>query len=411
MVGPLGEGWGGDVRVVDMTLLRGRVVLPDDVLPDGVVAVEGDRIVFAGPTSEYAASHPAAPLSDPSGTILPGLVDVHCHGGGGHVVVTTDPDEATAVAAHHRSRGTTTMLASLVTASPETLTAEVKALAPLVHDGTLAGVHLEGPFLSYKRRGAQSPEHLLAPDQALVDGLLSAGDGTVKVMTIAPELPGAPAVMAQLRDAGVRVALGHSDATYDEFRTALESLDGGALVTHLANGMPPLHHREPGPVAAALAAAAEGQATVEVIADGVHVADGFVELVFATASPGHVVLITDAMAAAGMADGDYDLGPRRVSVRDGVARLAATGADDQDSAEPRSIAGGTSHLLDDVQRVATNTQVSLAQAVLAASLTPARLIGLAHEVGSLTTGKRADVLVVDDDLTLQRVMTRGKWLT
>ncbi|MEP6665398.1 MAG: amidohydrolase family protein, partial [Nocardioidaceae bacterium] len=335
------------------------------------------------------------------------------HGGGGHVVLTVDPAEATAVALHHRSRGTTTMLASLVAASPETLMAQVEALAPLVRDSTFAGVHVEGPFLSDRRRGAQSPEFLRPPDKVLVDGLLSAGDGAVRVMTLAPELPGAPGVITRLRSAGVLVALGHSDAGYDDFRDALDSLEGSGLVTHLANGMPPLHHRNPGPVAASLAAAATGQATVELIADGVHVADAFAELVFAAAAPGHVVLITDAMAAAGMGDGVYELGPKRVRVSDGVARLAGPPGDqeDEDEDEPdesRSIAGGTSHLLDVVRRVAMGTNVGLAEAVAAASLTPARLLGLDDEVGSLAAGKRADVLLVDDNLTLQRVMVRGE---
>jgi N-acetylglucosamine-6-phosphate deacetylase len=397
-----------------MTVLRGRVVLTDQVLPDGVVEVDRDRIVFAGPTATYVEQHADVPLPGPSGTVLPGLVDVHCHGGGGHAVVTTDPAEATAVALHHRLRGTTTMLASLVTAPPAAMMAQVETLAPLARDGVFAGLHIEGPFLSHRRRGAQSAEHLLPPDKGLVDALLGAGNGAVKVMTLAPELPGAGEVLAQLRSAGVRVALGHSDAGYNEFRAALSALEGSGHVTHLANGMPPLHHRAPGPVAAAMASAAAGEATVELIVDGVHVADGFAELVFAAAAPGHVVLITDAMAAAGMADGDYDLGPRRVSVRDGVARLAGPSGDSagqDDADEPRSIAGGTSHLLDVVRRVTTNTDVPLADAVAAASLTPARLLALDDEVGSLAAGKRADVLLVDDDLVLERVMLRGEWLT
>jgi len=392
--------------MTERVVVRGRLVTPDEEIADGVVECEAAEIVRVAPAQVWRQTH-GGPLPDPVGTVLPGLVDVHCHGGGGHSVGSTDPDEVRAVAAHHAQAGTTRMVASLVTASAEVLLEQVEALAPLVWSGEIAGIHLEGPFLSERRCGAQAPEFLVPPDPALVEKLLQVAGGAITAMTVAPELPGYDEVAALLRANGIVVALGHSDATYDTFRSALRGLDGAGLVTHLANGMPPLHHRAAGPVGAALAEAAGGHATVEVIADGVHVDDGFAALVFASAGPDSVVLVTDAMAAAGMPDGDYVLGPQAVSVRDGVARLRGSGPD----AEPPSIAGGTSHLLEIVTRVVRTAEVPLDAAVRAASSTPARVIGEENRIGSLAPGRVADLVVVDDELRVRRVLRDGRWLT
>jgi N-acetylglucosamine-6-phosphate deacetylase len=188
------------------------------------------------------------------------------------------------------------------------------------------------------------------------------------------------------------VALGHTDAGYDTMRHAIDGLEGTALITHLANGMAPLHHRAAGPVAAALVAASAGEAVVELIDDGVHVDRGFSHLVFAAAAPGRVALITDAMAAAGMSDGEYQLGPQRVRVAAGVARLA----------DGDSIAGGTSHLLEDV------TRAGGAAAIEAASATPARVLGLAAGRGTLTPGAPADLLVTAAG-RVRKIMLNGRW--
>jgi len=383
-------------------------VTPVEEVADGVVSVEDGLIAFVGTTDEWGRRHPHVTLPEPMGTVLPGLVDIHCHGGGGKAVTTTDADEARAVAAHHARRGSTSVVGSLVTAPPAVLLDQVRALTPLVATGDLVGLHLEGPFLSRTRCGAQVPEFLTEPDIDLIDELLAIADGAVKVMTIAPELRGAGEAAVRLRAAGVTVALGHSDASYTVFRDALRALGGAGLVTHLGNGMPPFHHRAVGPVGASLAEAAAGGAAVEVIGDGVHVDDGFVALVFAAAGPGSVVLVTDAMAAAGMPDGDYVLGPQRVRVRKGVARL---GGDGRDAAAPRSIAGGTSHLLEVVARAVRLAGVPLIDAVRAASQTPARILGVADQHGALMAERAADIVVTDEELRPVRVMRRGQWLS
>jgi N-acetylglucosamine-6-phosphate deacetylase len=385
--------------------IRGAV--PTAGLADGVVTVEDG--VVASVAAADAPGSSGAPGA-PGTVILPGLLDIHCHGGGGHSFATTDPPEALAAAAYHAAAGTTGVIASLVSAAPEELLRQVRTLAPLVAAGQLLGIHLEGPFLAPARRGAHAPWLLRDPDPALVADLLEAAGGAIKIVTVAPERPGAAPLAAMLRAAGVVVAYGHTDAGYDCMARALAGASGDGLVTHLGNAMPALHHRAAGPVAAALAAAAGDAASVELIADGVHVDAGFTRLVFAVAAPGRVVLVTDATAAAGMADGDYVLGPLRVTVSGGVARLTAEG----EAAEGRAggggaIAGGTSTLLR-VVAMARAAGVPLADAARAASAAPARVLGLSASRGALAPGMVADLVVTDENLALRRVMRAGRWL-
>lgn len=365
-----------------MPTLRGSV--PSAGLGNAIVEITGPTITSVTPASGESESDLI---------IWPGLIDIHCHGGGGHTFCTTDPEQALAAAEHHHENGTTGVVASIVTAPAGVMLAQIRALAPLVADGHLLGIHLEGPFLSAARRGAQSPDDLLEPDPRLAEEFIKAGDGAVRIVTIAPELPGADDVIQVFREAGVTVALGHTDASYDVMRQAIDDLDGAALITHLANGMPPLHHRQAGPVAASLVAASRGEATVELIDDGVHVDHGFADLVFAAAAADHVALVTDAMAAAGFADGEYQLGPQRVRVIDGVARLDPGGA----------LAGGTSHLIEDVARAGGTVP-----AVRAATEVPARILGL-NDAGQIATDRPAD-LVILEPTGGRRVMRHGRLL-
>lgn len=379
-------------------VLRGRVVTPDGVLPDGVVAVRDGRLAFVGPSSAWTGGR-----TEQVGTVLPGLVDVHAHGAAGHSFPEGTVEGGEAVAAHHAAHGTTTMLASLVSASEPDLVRATAAAAELADRGLVAGVHLEGPFLSPQRRGAHEPAVLRDPDPRLLERVVEAGRGHVRSLTYAPELPGAAELASRAADLGLLVSVGHTDADARTVATALAG--GGTSVTHLFNGMPSLHHRSPGPVAAALQAAARGLTVVELIADGVHLADETVAAVLDLVGPDQVALVSDSMAAAGVGDGSYRLGDLDVDVVDGVARLAGDGPP-----EERSIAGGTARLLDVVRRTVQHAGVDLATAVRSASSTPARLLGLHDETGSLATGLRADLVVVDDDLQPVRVMRRGSWL-
>ncbi|HWS57861.1 MAG TPA: amidohydrolase family protein [Actinotalea sp.] len=393
--------------------LRGTLVLPTTVVDDGVVVVDGDRFVWAGPADGAPAElAPSVAAAATVGTILPGLVDLHCHGGGGASFPDAlDGPTALRGVAEHRAHGTTTLVASLVTADPQTLVDRTALLAELAQAGEVDGIHLEGPFLSRARCGAQNPALMTAGDAELVREVARAGRGFLATMTIAPEVAGVlgrGGVLEALVESGALPSIGHTDASAEVVEQALGAAWSalrapGArsrrpTATHLFNGMRPLHHRDPGPVAACLAAAARGQAVVELVADGVHLAPETVRAVFDLVGPGAIALVTDAMAATGMPDGTYELGPVHVRVSGGVARLA----------DGDAIAGGTAHLLDVVRSVVA-AGVPLVDAVLAASGTPAAVLGR-DDVGALATGRRADLVVVDGDLRPQRVLRAGRWV-
>jgi N-acetylglucosamine-6-phosphate deacetylase len=382
-------------------LVRGRVVTPEAVLSDGVVAVRGDRIAWVGSAADRAS---AGRLPAPSRlTVLPGLVDIHCHGGGGHGFSDHDAEGARAAVRHHRDHGTTSLVASLVSAPADDLRRQVDLLAGLVEDGELAGIHLEGPFLSPQHCGAQDPQAIVPGDPALLRELLRLGRGTVRSMTVAPETAHSGELAAILRDHGAVPSIGHTGAHPALLAPWVRTAGTPVGVTHLFNGMPSWHHRAPGPVPALMAAAARGDAVVELIADGAHLDDETVAAVFALTGPRATALVTDAMAAAGMADGRYRLGGADVEVSGAVARLAAA------AEGPTPLAGGTTRLVEVLRRVVQKCGVDLADAVAAASSTPATLLGLGQEVGFLRAGTRADIVVLDESFTVVAVCTSGSW--
>lgn len=371
---------------------------PTDAGAPGWVQVSGERVLAVGTGRPPAgpSQHPGDDLGDV--TIVPGLVDLHCHGGAG-AAFADDADAARAAAAGQHRHGTTTVMASLVTDTTAALARQVAALAPLVRSDDVAGVHLEGPWLT--RAGAHDPALLRDPDPDEVDRLV---DPQVVVMvTLAPERPGAMAAIRALSARGVRVALGHSDATYQVGREAIEA--GARIGTHLYNASGPWHHREPGLAGALLA---DERVTVELIADGAHLHPAVVAEV-ARRAPGRFVLVSDAIAAAGLTPGDtghqrddaaYQLGGQPVVVRDGVARRADTGA----------IAGSVTVLARALRYAVQVAGLPLHAALAAVTTTPARVLGR-HDIGSLRPGGYADLVALDGDLQVVVVMRRGRWLT
>ncbi|MEU1972236.1 N-acetylglucosamine-6-phosphate deacetylase [Microbacterium sp. NPDC019599] len=340
--------------------------------PDAATAVDGSALAGAG------------------ALLTPGFIDLHGHGGGGFSY-DDGPDAIRAARALHRSHGTTRAVVSLVTAPVETLERQVAAIADLAAtDPDVLGSHLEGPFLDPGHKGAHDPSLLREPLPASVERLLAAGRGTVRQVTLAPELPGGLDAVRLIVAAGAAAAVGHTDADAAQARAAFDA--GATIVTHAFNAMRPLHHRDPGPVGAA---ASDERVTLEVIADGVHLDPAVVRIAFA-AAPGRVALVTDAMAAAGAPDGRYDLGPLAVDVVDGVARLAGGGA----------IAGSTL-TQDAALRVAVSAGVPLTEAVAALTSVPARAIGRQADLGRMTAGAMADAVLLSADLNVRAVWTAG----
>jgi N-acetylglucosamine-6-phosphate deacetylase len=369
-------------------LANARVVTPGGVIENGWVSVADGRIAAVGASD---APSDARTVDLDGAWLLPGFVDLHMHGGGGHDV-TASPDAMAGAVAFHRAHGTTSTLISLVTAPVEQLREQVTWAAALTSTtGGVLGAHLEGPFLSHARCGAQNAAYLRLPDRDAFADLLAAADGTLRSMTIAPELPGALELVADVVAAGTVAALGHSDATYAQARAAIDA--GASLCTHLFNGMRPLHHREPGLVGAAL----ESGIACELINDGVHVHPAVTSLL--GARPEQLVLVTDAIDAAGVGDGQYLLGGQAVRVQDGQARLASTG----------SLAGSTLTMAEAVRRAVLDSGLPIEVASAAASGNPARVLGLQDRVGAISPGRTADFAVLDEQLQVRAVMAAGVW--
>lgn len=394
--------------------VRGTLVTADGPVPDGLLAFEGTRITYAGPAAGFTANGWPEPASFPADSLLlPGLVDLHCHGAlGCDFTSTADPGLLRRVAGFLHSAGTTTLLASLVSAPPAEMLAAAGRLGALAREGLVSGLHAEGPFLSAARPGAQAPDCLQAPDPDFVDALMEAADNELITMTFAPELPGADELLDRIISRGITPSIGHTDADDAVAAAALESardemeeagFDGYTprpTVTHLFNAMAPLHHRSPGPAAASLRAARRGEAVLELVADGMHLDPAMVRTVFELAGAGNVALVSDGTAAAGMGEGTYRLGPAEILVEAGTAGVPGAGG--------RIPAGGTGNLLDGV-RTAVDAGVPLADAVAAASSVPADVLRLADEVGALRRGLRADALVVSPALELRAVLREGSW--
>ncbi|MGN6743223.1 MAG: N-acetylglucosamine-6-phosphate deacetylase [Amnibacterium sp.] len=343
-----------------------------------------------GLVHETGTGTPPGPVDERiEGVVVPGFVDAHAHGAVGHDFRSAGPDGARAIAAHHRAAGTTDLVASIGTAPLPVLERQLTILADLVRDGTLAGLHLEGPYLSpTERRGAHDPALLRVPDRGELRRLLEAAGGTLAMLTLAPELPGAAEAIRLLVGEGVRVAIGHTACSTETARAALA--DGATAFTHLFNGMPPIAGREPGPVAAALESPS---AHVELIGDGRHLADGTLALVRHVAA-GRVALVSDAMQATGQGDGDYG----RVTVRGGEAR-----------APGGSLAGSTSTLGTAAMRLYAASDMALPELVELTSAAAARFLGLSRD---LVPGTPANLVVLTGTgrtLGVARAMRHGWW--
>lgn len=368
------------------TLLTGA-----DLLRPGWIDVADGTIRAVG------AGAPPGRADHELGIVVPGFVDTHLHGGGGANFSAASAQETATAAALHRRHGTTTLIASLVTAAPDELLQQVHSLAADVRSGVLAGIHLEGPWLSVHRCGAHQPALMRDPDLAEIDRVLAAADGAVTMVTLAPERDGALAAIAQLTAAGVVAAVGHTEASYAQARSAIDA--GATVGTHLFNAMRPIDRREPGPVVALLE---DPRVTVELITDGVHIDPAIYRFVTQSVGTQRVSLITDAMAATGMSDGRYELGPLGVDVVDGVARVAGTD----------TIAGSTA-TMDRVFRFAVkhsglDRDAALRQAVAQSSINPARSLGL--PANELTAGATADLVALDEELAVTGVLHRGSWV-
>jgi len=389
-------------------LLRGaRIHQGTQWADEAVLAAVGGRIAYVGDLRKLPRRLEGAgvevgrqsleEIHTEGGYLCPGFIDVHLHGGGGADVMDASPGALSQLARTHARHGTVAFLPTTVTAPYEQLRRVLEAVeetAGAREEGAeLLGVHLEGPHLNPARAGAQNPEFLTPPSLPEMQALLERFPGRVRWVTGAPELEGARELIQYLREAGVVVSIGHSDATYEQAMVAFQW--GISHATHTFNGMNPLHHRAPGVPGAVLTAPG---VSAEIIADGFHIHPGVARLLWQVKGPDRLLLVTDAMRATDLPDGRYDLGGLEVDVVGGAARLAGQ----------ETLAGSTLTLERAVAWMVEAVGLSLAEAVQLASLNPARRLGVAHRLGSLEVGKDASLVLLDDALRVRLTLRQGE---
>jgi N-acetylglucosamine-6-phosphate deacetylase len=368
------------------------------LIDDPVVVIEDGRIDSIGARASSELSRAAQVLEFPGATLAPAFLDVHTHGAAGHDLMEATPEALSAICTFLASRGTGSFLATTVTAPMDATLRSLSGLAKLLSQAPTAGqarplgIHLEGPFLSHAKKGAHPPAHLLPPDIATFDRLYEAAEGHVRLMTLAPELPGAVELAAHATARGVRVSVGHSNATAAETRAAIAA--GAVSATHTFNAMRPLDHREPGILGTVLTT---DELFAELICDGIHTAPELVKLWWRAKGPARAILITDAMSAAGMPDGEYQLGGMAVQVAEGRALL------------PGGVLAGSVLTLDrGLANFIEFTGAGLEEALRLATANPAAMTGLENQAGSLVVGGPANLIAVDKKGVLAGAIVHGR---
>ena len=361
------------------------------MIRDGVI----DAI---GPRSGMSLPAGAQEVRTTGDTAVPGFIDVHIHGAGGRDVMEGTSEALGTVARTLARHGTTSFLATTVTASPEDTRRSVSGIAKYISQqlatdekrAEVLGVHYEGPFLSKVRRGVHPAEWIQLPSAELLDSFLRAAAGNARLLTLAPEVMGAAPCIEAAHKAGVLVAMGHTDATYEQARAAIAR--GVHHAVHMYNAMRPFSHRDSGVIGAVLTSP---EVTAELIADGVHVEEAAMKMLLQAKGSGRTILISDGLSATGMPDGKYMLGSFEVTVTGGICRNAEG-----------KLAGSTL-TLDRALRNVVALGMPLADTVRMLTLNPATLLGIEFKKGALRTGADADIVLLDNNLQLKNVYLRG----
>lgn len=373
----------------DLWVRNASLVRPSNV-EEGDCLVQDGKITMLGKIPPTSVCRDHRVLDADGQYITPGFIDLHIHGGGGCDFMDADQVSYDTIFSIHVQHGTTALLAAVIPAPKDRLREALRVLGGY-HTPWLLGVYLEGPFVSRDKKGAFNPQWILPPNPSAIQALLAEASQMLKVITLAPEIPGTEEVVRHALAIGAVPAIGHTDATYRQTMTALQS--GARHFTHLANAMRGLHHREPGAMGAAL----DSDAFVELICDGVHLHPAVVRLVAKAKGFNRICLVTDAVSAAGMPDGTYHLGDQEVVVRAGEARLA-----------DGTLAGSTLTMERAVRNFLQFTHCSIPEAIRCATLTPAQLLGIDNRKGSLEVGRDADLVLLDSEFNVSYTILRGE---
>lgn len=375
-----------------------KAITPKGEVADAAIVIRDGEIETVAPRSGLTLPAGAREIQAFDSTAIPGFIDVHIHGAGGRDFMEGNDDALSTVTSRVASFGTTSLLATTITAGVDDTCRAVEGMARYIttqHSSSqpraeILGIHFEGPFLSKERRGAQPAEFLQLPSAEFLQRLLHAASGNARILTIAPELLGAMPCIDAARSLGMVVSIGHTDATYEQARAAVAH--GAHHATHVYNAMRPFSHRDPGVIGAVLTTP---ELTAELIADGVHVDEIAMKVLLQAKGAGGVVLISDGISATGMPDGQYMLGDVHVTVSGGICRT------------PEGRLAGSTLTLDRALRNVVKLGVPLASAVQMLTLNPATVLGIEFKKGALRTGADADIVLLNDALGITQVYTRG----
>lgn len=373
------------------TLRGARLIDATTEIADSDITIDGEHIQAIG----YASDTLDNVIDATNTLVMPGFIDVHTHGGGGFNLHTTDAEEIRGYARWVPQTGVTSFLIAVVGTPGALPEGQLRTAVEVMGDKELRaeplGIHMEGPYISVKRRGAHLPAWLRSPDEAEIEHVLTLTQGHLRLITLAPELPGATAIIRRLIAAGVTISMGHTDATYEEAREAIQL--GVTHMTHCFNAMRPLSHRLPGPLAAVVQAP---QVLGELIADGVHVHPAVMNALVKMLGAERTIVITDALSAAGIGEITFDFAGQPAQVICGAAHLA-----------DGTLTGSVLTMDQGLRNMIEMTDASLQEAVGMLTINPARAIGVANRKGRLQNGYDADLLIFDADLTLQATICRG----
>lgn len=379
---------------MDKILILGKVITTDKIIKNGAVGIENTKIIYVGENKNQENFQKIIDLRDYY--ISPGFIDIHIHGSYGKDIINGEEEDIDTISRFIASKGTTGFLPTVLTAPLEDMEKAVDTIEKFrkkqekeINGAKILGINLEGPFLNKKYKGAQREDCIIPPNIEILERLLRE---SVKLVTLAPEVEGNFEIIKYLNERGVKISAGHTDALSLDIENAISL--GLSHITHLFNGMRPLHHREPGIIGVALT---RDEISVEIIADGIHLSPYILKLVGRAKSKEKIVLITDAMMAVGLSDGEYKLAGQRVIVKDGKATLSNG-----------TIAGSTLTLNIAVKNMVEKGEFKLEDAVYMASYSPALLLGLENEKGSINVGKDADIVIFNKDFQVKMTMVEGK---
>ncbi|MFO7447982.1 MAG: N-acetylglucosamine-6-phosphate deacetylase [Ignavibacteriaceae bacterium] len=378
-----------------LALIGGTLITPFRVIKNGALVIEKDKIYEVGKATDVTIPEDCK-LIDVSGKLIcPGFVDLLVHGGGGYGFADDNEESIEKVSNYFLQHGSTTVLASLFAKPEQQLLNDLKRLADYIDanpGSNIRGIHMEGPYLNKLLKGAMNENYLWSPTVESWKKLWDASRGKIKIMTIAPELPGAIEVMREAAQLGVVLSIGHSTASYDEIELAIDN--GAAHVTHIFNAMNPFHHRHPGVI---LGAFLRNELKIELIADTLHVHPAVMEFLLKLKGASGIILVSDSIRAGGMHEGEYEFADQKVFMKDKKAFL-----------EDGTLAGSTLTLNMAVRNMVETANAKITDAIRMASLNGSKVINVDHKKGILAAGKDADIIILNDDYHVEMAIIEGE---